>query len=312
MEKLERYHELIINQKEKCYPINGQINITNRCVNRCIYCLKHTFPQVDLDINKIEEVINDCYILGIKSIIISGGEPLIRDDIYDILKMINSYNMSISLITSLAVERDWTRILENVSRINISYDADNEDVYRRTRGIGELHQVKAGLSDISSMIKSYNIQFNVWTVLSKMNEDNIDDIKSFISSLNVTKHSIYTVKTYDKLKAEHKIVQNTAGWEGDCWYTFINFIIDATGNVMTCCKLLHDNGDYKTINQDFVLGNINEKRLFDIWSSSKDKRLNIFNNRSYECRDCDRGTKINEEISNYIKDRDNLNKEIFL
>ena len=314
MEKLERYHELLINQKQNCNPINGQINITNRCINRCAYCLKHTFPQVELDINKIEEVINDCYVMGIKSIIISGGEPLIRDDIYNILKMINSYGMSISLITSLAVKCDIARILEYVSRINVSYDADNEDVYKRTRGIGELHQVKAGLKDISDMIKSYSTQFNVWTVLSKMNEDNIDDIKKFISSLNVVKHSIYGVKTWDKFKAERHIVKGTEGWGKDCWYTFINFIIDATGNVMTCCKLLHDNSDYKTINKNFILGNINEKRLFDIWEDhiSKAKRLHIFNNRSYECSSCDRAVTINQELCNYENNRNDLKKEIFL
>jgi MoaA/NifB/PqqE/SkfB family radical SAM enzyme len=276
--------------------------------------LKHTFPQVDLEFTKIEEIINDCYVMGIKSIIISGGEPLLHKDIYDILKMIKGYGISISLITSLAVKCDIARILENVSRINVSYDADNEDVYKRTRGIGELHQVKAGLSEISSMIKSYSAQFNIWTVLSKMNEDNIDDIKKYISSLNVTKHTIYGVKTWDKLKAEKHIVKGTAGWVDKCWYTFINFIIDATGNVMTCCKLLHDNSDYKTINKDFILVNVNEERLYNIWNSdiSKAKRLNIFNNRSIECADCDRGIKINEELCNYIKNRDITNKEIFL
>jgi len=312
MDKLERYSELIINQREACLPISGQINVTNRCVNRCVYCLKHTFPQVDLEFTKIEEIINDCCLMGIKSIIISGGEPLLRDDIYDILKMIKRYGISTSLITSLAVERDWSKILENVSRINISYDADNEDVYKHTRGIGELHQVKAGLSTISGMIKSYNTQFNVWTVLSKMNEDNTDDIKKFISSLNVTKHTIYGVKTWDKLKTKDQIVQGTTGWEGRCWYTFINFIVDATGNVMTCCKLLHDNSDYKTINKDFILGNINDKQFYRIWNDaiSKAKRLHIFEHRSYECKDCDRGFSINQELYNYLQNR---NKErIFL
>ena len=65
------------------------IDLTNRCNERCIHCY-HPFDQYDysseLSFEEIKELIDSAYDLGVFSIILSGGESLLRKDFFEIVK----------------------------------------------------------------------------------------------------------------------------------------------------------------------------------------------------------------------------------
>ena len=316
--KLESYFEYICDKKDQMNPISGQLNITNTCVNTCRYCKKQTFPQVEMSYEKITEVVDDISDMGIRSLMISGGEPLLHSRIYDVLEYINKKRISISMVTSLAKEVDLEKIATYVSRINVSYDADDAELYYKTRGKGDIDLVKKQLKELNKL-KSvydphfykliYDFQLNIWTVHSTINDHQIGKIKKFISKLKNANHVINEIKSYEKLKVNPSI-----GYKKNCWYNYINFIIDASGIVMNCCKLMHDNEDYKTINKSLIMGNVNENRFKGIWNSqrARDIRNEIFRIRYDECSECDRAIPVNDKINEYFSQREDKKRRIFL
>lgn len=78
------------------------IEVLQRCPNRCIYCSSWSNLDKDeaLDFGTIYGIVDDAAELGAKLINISGGEPLLRPDILDIINYIKSKGMKIRLYTS--------------------------------------------------------------------------------------------------------------------------------------------------------------------------------------------------------------------
>ena len=78
------------------------IEVLQRCPNKCIYCSswssKDKMEAMSFDI--IRGIVDDAYELGAKLINLSGGEPLLRADIIDIIDYIKSKGMTIRLYTS--------------------------------------------------------------------------------------------------------------------------------------------------------------------------------------------------------------------
>lgn len=64
------------------------LEITQQCLNNCIYCSSCSSWETDsqLNINVVKSVINDMEELGINKICISGGEPFLHPDILEIIE----------------------------------------------------------------------------------------------------------------------------------------------------------------------------------------------------------------------------------
>lgn len=307
--KLQNYLEHIAVNRENCLPISGQINVNSECVNTCRYCLKKTFPRVVLTLEMVRDLVKDFKTIGIKSLIVSGGEPFLHTQIYDILEHLHANEINVSIITSLACKVDVRRAAKYLKRVNVSLDGIKKESYFKTRGTGDVELVKSQLKLFSEIKDKNGFQLNVWTVHSTLNHDEIDSIKEWVAQLNPTSHRINDLRSFEKLK-----VNKNAGYEKNCGYGFINFIIDASGIVMNCCKLMHDNEDYNTIIPGLIMGNIYDDSFLNIWNSSKAKtiRARIFNQRYKECSECDRAVKINDEINDYLLHRNSKRGEIFL
>jgi cyclic pyranopterin phosphate synthase len=141
-----------------------RISITDRCNLKCIYCmpekgLKH-FAQADiLTGDEIVRIVRIACKYGVRKVRLTGGEPLLRDDILPLISGIKGAG-----IRDLSITTNGQRLAgmagalkkAGLDRVNISLDTLQEQRYREiTRG-GELHRVweairdseKAGLSPV--------------------------------------------------------------------------------------------------------------------------------------------------------------------
>lgn len=94
-----------------------RISITSGCNMKCVYCHNEgncTFNQLSKD--EIEELIKNSYDLGLESVRITGGEPLIHKDIFNICKMLSEeYHLKVGINTNLIeidklmymIEKGW-------------------------------------------------------------------------------------------------------------------------------------------------------------------------------------------------------------
>jgi len=120
------------------------LNVTNRCNIGCSHCLFSAGPERgdDLPLNLIKKVLSDGRRLGAKEVHITGGEPLVRKDVLEILKITHTLGYFVRLQTNLwAFQQEmipqfkkYTReILTSIDGLEKSHDSiRRKDSFRRT------------------------------------------------------------------------------------------------------------------------------------------------------------------------------------
>ena len=141
-----------------------RISITDRCNLKCIYCmpekgLKHFKQSEILTTAEIIRIVRIACKYGVRKVRLTGGEPLLRNDIVQLLSGIKSAGIQdLSITTNAQRLAGMAKALKKagLDRVNISLDTLLEDRYRDiTRG-GEIDLVweaiaeaeRAGLSPV--------------------------------------------------------------------------------------------------------------------------------------------------------------------
>jgi MoaA/NifB/PqqE/SkfB family radical SAM enzyme len=251
----------------------------------------------------IDNILDDCKEMGVQTIILSGGEPLLHPKLYEILILAKiKYGFKTSVITSGAfTPNNFRKCFMLIDRLNISLDTLDPKIYLKLRRY-PINDVLSFTKLVSSL--KINQQINVWATTTKYNK-NVNALEAWSELLGITFHS-FPVKTDKKLMTSNKRKMP----KENCAYNYLFAIVDASGIVMTCCKLMHDNSDFKTINKKLILGNVNNDNFYHIWNSKKARtiREKIYQHKFRECIDCDRGLEINKGFTNYLREK----KSVFL
>jgi len=131
-----------------------RLSVTDRCNLRCIYCMPEDgIKLIDkkelLTFEEIIRVVKILSELGIKKIRITGGEPLLRENILGLIDKINKVDgiEDLSLTTNgTLLDRYLSKLYRvGIKRLNVSLDSLNPKKYKMiTRG-GELSQVLDGI-----------------------------------------------------------------------------------------------------------------------------------------------------------------------
>ena len=161
-----------------------RLSVTDRCDLRCTYCMseKMTFlPKSDLlDAAELEAVARVFIARGVTKIRVTGGEPLVRRNILDIMTRLSKYLGQ--GLDELTLTTNGTQLAKHaeglaklgVKRINISLDSVNPETFSRiTRG-GKLEQVLDGIA----AAQSHGLKIKLNVVVLK--NDNVSEIPSFI------------------------------------------------------------------------------------------------------------------------------------
>jgi len=131
-----------------------RVSVTDRCNLRCIYCmpvegLKLLRHEDILSFEEIVEVIRAAVDLGISKVRLTGGEPLVRRSIVELVRAIAAIDgiEDFGMTTNGTLLAAYAQPLADAGlhRVNISLDTTDPDRYREiTRG-GEIAQVFSGI-----------------------------------------------------------------------------------------------------------------------------------------------------------------------
>lgn len=131
-----------------------RVSVTDRCNLRCIYCMPsegvQSAPHEEiLRLEEIETIVRAAALIGVKKIRLTGGEPLVRRGLEDLVRRISGIPGidDITLTTNglLLPSRAGALKEAGVKRVNISLDTLRADRYREiTRG-GDLSGVWEGI-----------------------------------------------------------------------------------------------------------------------------------------------------------------------
>ena len=151
-----------------------RISITDRCNLRCVYCMtKEGLPFFPTDRvlsqDEIVQLITNFAQLGVHKVRITGGEPLLRTDVVDIVRRIKEIDgiEDVSITTNGLFLAKKAKALKEagLDRLNISLDTFKPEVYKEiTRG-GNINQVLDGIATASAL-HFKKIKLNIVLILS--------------------------------------------------------------------------------------------------------------------------------------------------
>ena len=159
--------------------LSFRMSITNRCNLNCLYChhdgmLPSKDEMTPLEIEKITKIAKD---LGVRRVRLSGGEPLIRKDIVDIVDKISQIGFKdISITTNGTYLSKYSKDLKDagLDRVNVSLDTLNKDRYKFLTKKDYLDSVKDGILKAVEVGLS-PVKINM-VMLKGINEDEVCDI----------------------------------------------------------------------------------------------------------------------------------------
>ena len=176
------------------------LEITQFCPQNCIFCSSNAGPRrkLNLDLEKIYQIISDAKALHIQSIHLSGGEPLSHPDIIPILYQLFKYNFEIIVYSCglgynskgiSVIPEDLIKIMSKIKncRIRFNFQSSIEKNFEnitRTRG-----SYKIALSSLK-MFKKYQIPIEAHIVPTLLNLTELEKTINFLLKEGVEKVKI--------------------------------------------------------------------------------------------------------------------------
>lgn len=164
-------------------------NITNKCNENCQFCYRKVCKDNTLEENK--QIFDNLSKIEIDKITFSGGEPLLYDNLFNLVDYIKKRNSKIKLSLTTNGQKIDDELLKKIIKtfdwISFSIDSSNEEINEKIgRGKNHLSTVIKLLDKCDNKIK---IKIN--TVANKYNLNDLDNIYNTILKYNINRWKIF-------------------------------------------------------------------------------------------------------------------------
>jgi len=163
-----------------------RISVTDRCNYRCIYCMPKSGinwkPMSEiLSFEEIVDFVSVAASLGIRKVKLTGGEPLVRKGVQDLIAMIKSIDdiEEVSLTTNGSLLKRFGKELKasGLDRVTVSIDTLKRDRFKLITRLGNLEDVLLGVETLNDLnFKGSKINT---VVMRGINDDEILDLVDF-------------------------------------------------------------------------------------------------------------------------------------
>lgn len=154
--------------------------VTRRCNYKCKYCAVWKTPAAELDTGEIRAVIDEMAGMGVKKITFTGGEPLLRGDMGEIIDYAHQKNISVNLNSNGSLIKERISDLKNLSSLTLSLEGP-EEVHDALRQKGSFKTLLEAI-DIASQ---KNIKVVLTATLNTYNLNYIDYLLELATQYNV-------------------------------------------------------------------------------------------------------------------------------
>lgn len=168
-----------------------RVSVTDKCNLRCIYCMDekdNTFLKNDdkLTDDEIYRIVKESSELGIKKVRITGGEPLVRPNLVNLLRKINSIQgiEEIYLTTNGILLTDMIDELaiNGLKGVNISLDSLKEERFNKLTRLGKLNKVLESIDKAIAL--GIKVKLNT-VIVDDINKDEIIDFVNLTKEKNI-------------------------------------------------------------------------------------------------------------------------------
>lgn len=293
------------------------IVLTEGCNHTCDYCFKscNYERKKEVDLEKWRDVIEQAGEIGVQQITFSGGEPFLYKGLLSLIELCSAKGIYTKISTNgTYLGEDAIRKLHDAGAeyIHLSLPAVTDSLYDMVTGSrGDLERVKAAVR----LLKRYGFYIRVKMVLTPNNVDEVEQLIDYCAHENVdfihlapfilttssregkalipAEESLVRIKDLcSRKKEEYKIISigeppiGSLKWSGPqdiskCGGIKDRLTILSNGDI-TFCEALADKSE-------FILGNVYDDSLKEIWNSDKPDKVTSIENRNLDryCRECE-------------------------
>ena len=171
--------------------------ITRRCNLRCVHCRSSSQLEVeghpDFSLDEAKRVLDDIRSYASPVVVLSGGEPLLRPDVFDIARYGTALGLRMCLATngSLVTADTCRQITESgIRMVSLSLDGSTaavHDDFRNQPGAFD------GVMNAIRLFNAHNIDFLVNSSFTKRNQDEAPKIHQLVKSLGATAWYLFMI-----------------------------------------------------------------------------------------------------------------------
>jgi cyclic pyranopterin phosphate synthase len=160
---------------------NLRVSITQRCNLKCSYCHREgeVISGKEMTPEEMARLVSLGSSLGMKKLKLTGGEPLVRDDVVEIVRLCAERTQEVSMTTNGVLLSEFASSLKGAGlrRVNVSLDTLDPKTYESVSGIDALDQVLDGIRAAISVGLS-PVKLNM-VVMKDINSSEIEDMIRF-------------------------------------------------------------------------------------------------------------------------------------
>jgi PqqA peptide cyclase len=179
-------------------PLALIAEVTHRCPLHCVYCsnpLQLAGTESELSTEQWTSVFRESGKLGVLHAHFTGGEPLARQDLTELIAAAREAGLYTNLITSglgLGEQRLAALVAAGLDHIQISFQDSREDSANWIAG-AKAHAHKI---ELSRVIRRHKLAFTVNLVVHRQNLDHLEEMIAFIEQLNPDRVEIAHTQYY--------------------------------------------------------------------------------------------------------------------
>ena len=159
-----------------------RISVTDYCNFRCVYCMpkEGVAPRKHHEMMRFEEIVDVVRVAaenGISKIRLTGGEPLVRHGIVDLVRMIRQISgiNEITITTNGYLLAKHAEALKDagLTRVNVSLDTLKPDLFKKITRYGDLATVWQGI-EAAEKVGLLPLKINM-VMMAGINDNEIPD-----------------------------------------------------------------------------------------------------------------------------------------
>lgn len=269
-------------------PLVVFLEVDYRCNLNCIHCYTRETPSRKniASFKKLKQIVDKLAESGTLLVVLSGGEPLIRKDIFKIIDYINEKGMKVRLFTNGTLIGDKLNKItaSNVSNLTVSLDGSNSKLNDYIRGKGSFNII---IRNIKKAIKK-GLSVHLIMTANRLNWYDLPRIYKLSKKLGVKRLQVHGFITTGKVSTNEELLRLNLYQENfiNLYVKSMSFFNKSKTNYVKLTKRyvcpiwfsecwVNMRGDVTPCPMmSLQIGNLFENTFKDIWNSNKDYFIN--------------------------------------